>query len=203
MTDGWAAPVHAHPVLYRAGRKTVVCAKSGTHAWLLLTDARTRLPLGLEPCDDDVVSVAFRVDGYMPPKKDGANSMWGKAGARTLLKALRTSAAEAMAGREPFDEPVELELTVRTGTVKATELWARRSGGDLDNFITGVCDGLQAAYPGWRMSEEWADVREAAQPDRPLVFTDDSWVRRIVAEAVTGEVGYEVRVRPLHQAASR
>ena len=97
-----------------------------------------------------VVSVAFRVDGYVPPKKDGANSMWGKEDARTLLKALRIAAAEAMAGRKPFDEPVELELTVWTDSIDATELWARRAGGDLDNFITGVCDGLQAAHWGWK-----------------------------------------------------
>jgi hypothetical protein len=144
------------------------------------------------------VPVVIRVDGLLPPKKDGANSMWGKANVRPLLKALRLAAAEAMGGRDPFDEPVELSLTVRTGaTTEAPELWARRSGGDLDNFITGVCDGLQAAYAGWRTSEEWADVPDAAQPDRPLVFTDDSWVRRIVAEAVPGDLGYEVQVRPL------
>jgi len=149
------------------------------------------------------VSVVIRVDGYVPPKKDGANSMWGKANMRPLLKALRSAAAEAMAGRDPFDEPLELTLTVRTGAMEPTDLWARRSGGDLDNFITGVCDGLQAAYPGWKASEEWADLPDAAQPDRPLVFTDDSWVRRIVAEAVPGDVGYEVRVQPLSRPETR
>jgi hypothetical protein len=121
--------------------------------------------------------------------------MWGQANVRPLLKALRAAAAEAMAGRDPYDEPVELMLTVRTGSQQAGDIWARRSAGDLDNFITGVCDGLQA-YQGWKTSDEWADLLDAARPDRPLVFTDDSWVRRIVAEVVPGDVGYEVRVQP-------
>jgi hypothetical protein len=143
------------------------------------------------------VSIVIRVDGYAPPKKDGANSMWGKSRVQPLLKALRMAAAEAMGAREPFDEPVELHLIVRTGTSEPTDLWSRRSAGDLDNFVTGVCDGLQAAHSGWQTSDDWVDVPDAAQPDRPIVFTNDSWVRRIVAEIVPGDAGYEVRVRPL------
>lgn len=76
----------------------------------------------------------------------------------------------------------------------------RRQHGDLDNFIAGVCDGLQAADPRGIDEESWTDLPPEADPVRPVAFTDDSWIRRIEAElldAADGELVYEVDVAPL------
>ena len=43
------------------------------------------------------MKLAFEVDG-LPPKKDGANSMWGKGVAREPLKLLREGALDALQG---------------------------------------------------------------------------------------------------------
>lgn len=143
-----------------------------------------------------MVGAPFSVDGTLPPKKDGASSMWNKAAVQPLVKALRCAAAEAFAGRAPYDEPVELRVAIRSTRDLAGDLWQRRAGGDLDNYITGICDGLQAAHVGSTRPDEWTDLAEAARPDHPIAFTDDSWIQRIVAEFVRGEPGYDVTVAP-------
>jgi hypothetical protein len=87
----------------------------------------------------------------IPPKKDGANSMWGKKAEIARLKALRTSAYKSLGGRLPAGGRMELELRV----------YAQTSAGDLDNFVTGVCDGLMAAHPRTPIrDEDWSDVPE-------------------------------------------
>jgi hypothetical protein len=129
----------------------------------------------------------------LPPKKDGANSMWAKNVEVRRLKALRMAALAAIADRPgfPLTVPVELEFTV----------WAQPRAGDLDNFLTGICDGLMAKHPraAWK-PEVWLDVPPAAAPDQALVLADDRLVARIVAErlepAGAGE-RYRLRLRPL------
>ena len=145
----------------------------------------------------------FRVGGRMPPKKDGAASMWRKPAGIEQLKALRRAAVEAMAGREPWDQPVVLRLRVHVPAPKGEPaLWTRREHGDLDNFVTGVCDGLQAADPRAFEDTSWTDVPTDERPHRPIAYTDDSWIRRIEAELVSSESGdlsYEVAVEPLRE----
>ena len=97
----------------------------------------------------------------------------------------------------PIDEPIALRLRVRLPRTGDT-VWERRSYGDLDNFITGVCDALQKG--NLSSEDDWADLEPAAHPTCALVFTDDSWVRRIEAEIVPAhpdDVGYVVAVAPL------
>jgi hypothetical protein len=118
--------------------------------------------------------------------------MWSSSVARSQLVALRCEAARAMGGREPFDEPVALTLQVRA----PDELPERRGQGELYGFITGVCDGLQAART-LVSDDAWQDLPVAAQPGSHIAFTDDSWVRRIVAEVVPGVLGYDVVIERL------
>ena len=81
-------------------------------------------------------SVSFNVEG-LPPRKGGANSMWGKKNEDVLrLIKLRNKAVKAMGGGKPFAHEISLHLDVRVKDAKA---------GDLDTFVAGVCDGLQAA----------------------------------------------------------
>jgi len=84
--------------------------------------------------------ISFQVQD-IPPKKDGANSMWGKQTEIPRLISLRSSALKAMDGRNPFNHNITLKLKFHCPINKIFRV------GDLDNFITGVCDGLQAADP--------------------------------------------------------
>ncbi len=60
---------------------------------------------------------------------------------------------------------------------------AKRTDGDLDNFITGVCDGLMAADPRARIDpKHWQDVPPEIRPDRPIAFIDDGIVAAVEAE---------------------
>jgi hypothetical protein len=126
----------------------------------------------------------------LPPKKDGANSMWRKPSEVPRIKALRLAAINALGHR---DRPVpkgEVRLMLR--------LHAPRSAGDLDNFITGVCDGLMGCNQRTPVVlGDWADVPESARPYRALVYIDDGCVTRIEAERLppgSRGIRYELRL---------
>ncbi len=124
--------------------------------------------------------VRFHVLG-LPPKKDGANSMWNKRSEFQRLRALRVEALHAMQGHPLRDSPLRLVLHV----------YAAPAAGDLDNFITGVCDGLMAATPDATIDPRWADLPEAVQPAQAIAFTNDKWVTKIEAERVPLATGGE------------
>jgi len=112
------------------------------------------------------------VDG-LPPKKDGANSMWRKGSELARLKALRLGAAEAMSGSKPCSSRVELRLV----------LHCDKQEGDLDSFVAGICDGLMAAHPLTPIDDSsWSDLPVAARPSEAIAFQDDAIVERIDAE---------------------
>lgn len=118
------------------------------------------------------MKVTFTIDG-VPPKKDGANSMWRKPAELSRLKAFRIAACAALDGRTPPDGPVS--LTVR--------IYAPVGAGDLDNFATGICDALMAVHPRVPVDPSlWAELPDAAKPDRAIAFRDDSVVSRLVLE---------------------
>ena len=130
-----------------------------------------------------------RVDG-VPPKKDGANSMWRKGTELRRLKALRVAALKARL--EAGDVPPHDGVTIRL------RLFASPAEGDLDNFITGICDGLMAAHPSTPIDPAlWSDVPPDARPDESILLRDDSLVRRIEAERLpltSGGTRYELDV---------
>jgi len=70
--------------------------------------------------------------------------------------------------------------------------------GDLDNFITGVCDGLQAADPRAGGKTIW--VKEAPpeiQPNECIAIKDDCYVVQIQAEKVgddSDHYWYEIEI---------
>ena len=118
------------------------------------------------------MKIAFTVQG-VPPKKDGANSMWRKQAEVQRLKTLRIAACAALDGRIPPDGQVS--LTVR--------VYAPPSAGDLDNFATGICDALMAAHPRVPVDPSlWDELPDAAKPDRAIAFRDDSIVSLILIE---------------------
>lgn len=134
------------------------------------------------------MKVEFSVQGTLPPKKDGSSSMWGKASEVERVLALRRAAFSALDGRPPLRSKIKLSLCVhlpRNG----------RDVGDLDNFITGICDGLMAAdiksKVGW-----WDNLAgDPIHPTRVVAIVDDFEVVGIQAEKVIGqatEPWYEV-----------
>lgn len=111
----------------------------------------------------------------VPPKKDGANSMWRKRSELSRLKALRLAAVKAI---EENGQPI------RSGEARLVlRVYAPAGAGDLDNFITGVCDSLMAADSRTPIDPLlWDELPEAARPDRPIVFVDDACITKIHAE---------------------
>ena len=116
----------------------------------------------------------FRVEG-LPPKKDGAYSMWNKPSEVERLRRLRSAAAQSFGGDPPLSRNIKLTLRAHIGPVNT------RSIGDLDNFLTGICDGLQSAHVGTPFRLEF---EEAIHPSLQIGIADDVEVLRIDAEKI-------------------
>ena len=126
--------------------------------------------------------IRFRIEGELPPKKDGANSMWGKATEARRLIALRTGALKALRGQQPLSTNISLTLRVHVGPIND-----QRSG-DLDNYVTGVFDGLMAANPRSSIHPSFQDPKNAAvHPSICIAIIDDSEVISMAAEKLAGE----------------
>ncbi|MBN1754782.1 hypothetical protein JW877_01075 [bacterium] len=114
--------------------------------------------------------------------------MWGKAAEIPRLKALRSTVLEAFGGSSILLDNVELGLV----------LYADERAGDLDNFITGICDGLMAAHTRTPIFDtDWEDIPANAHPRLPIAFEDDSVVKKITAERVDPGIGgfrYELSI---------
>ena len=133
--------------------------------------------------------IGFRVDG-LPPKKHGEQSMWQLEVEARRLVALRRAAHQALAGAPPLKANIRLTLIIHVGPKND------RTTGDLDNFITGVCDGLMAADPKSKLNDIWSNPELGGiHPSRTLAITDDCEVLSIEARKVIGddkEPWYEV-----------
>ena len=126
----------------------------------------------------------------LPPKKDGAKSMWGKHTEAERLVKLRNAAYEALQGYQPFRSNTKVTLKAHVGPVND------RRTGDLDTFIAGVCDGLMATNYGGRLATLWDDFKSSGiYPTEPVAIEDDSQVVYIQAEKIvsdTDQPWYEV-----------
>ena len=131
----------------------------------------------------------FEVKG-LPPKKNGAQSMWGKLLEAKRLATLRQLALKVFKGDSPLQSNIKLTLRIHIGPKND------RSIGDLDTFVTGVCDGLMAAYPGGKLDPIWDDAKlKHIHPSKTIAIVDDSQVVSIQAEKIIGDTDqpwYEV-----------
>ncbi len=129
-----------------------------------------------------MTEISFRVTGDLPPKKDGANSMWGNPLEAERLVKLRKATLNALAGKQAFRRNIRLELEVYVGRTNS------RSVGDLDNFVTGICDGLMAAHPLAALDAMWTvDSMQDIHPRHTIAILDDSEVVSISAKKLTGK----------------
>src|SRR4030067_1441362 len=128
--------------------------------------------------------IAFRVEGNLPPKKDGASSVWAKPAQISRLIALRKAALQAIQGKSPLREDISLKLRI---CCPAESL---ASVGDLDNFVTGVCDGLMAAAPRIKRDPQWNSNQFASiNPEVAIAIVNDSEVLSIQAVKEPSEDG--------------
>ena len=144
--------------------------------------------------------IEFAVKGR-PPKKHGEKSMWARGDEAPFVVSLREKALEARlkAGLDDcFHSLLALELTV---FVPRSRL---ESVGDLDSFITGICDGLQAADPKvfpylHKIFQE--PGLEEIDPRYALLIDNDAKIVSITARKVTLDEGqemhYKVAVEPV------
>ena len=131
-------------------------------------------------------NIRFRVNGELPPKKDGATSMWGKPTEARRLIALRLAAHNALGGQRPFEIDIQLTLRVHVGPQND-----RRSG-DLDNYVTGVCDGLMAAAPASSVNQLFREPKASiVNPSKTVAIVDDSQIVKIEAVKLAGLGGGE------------
>jgi hypothetical protein len=121
----------------------------------------------------------FEVKG-LPPKKDGAQSMWGKRLESERLVALRQAALQALKEQPPLESNIKLTLKIHLPVND-------RSIGDLDTFVTGVCDGLMATPYGGKLDPIWDNKElENIHPTNTIAIDDDSQVVSIQAEKIIG-----------------
>ena len=136
--------------------------------------------------------ISFKVEGNLPPKKDGANSMWNKEAEAPRLVALRHQALEALDGQPPFSSEIRLIARVHIGSSNAGNT------SDLDNFITGICDGLMKADARANLHQLFSRPDNAVvHPRNVIAIDDDSQVIEIHAKKLTRESGddwYEVEI---------
>jgi len=143
--------------------------------------------------------IEFTVTDY-PPKKHGEKSMFAQSNEALRVVHLRERAYEARLQarfNKPFDCLVALELRVFVPESRLESI------GDLDSFIAGVCDGLQAADPKVLpyLDEALRELKEEAHPKHALLITNDAKVVSIMARKVplkeNKDAYYEVAVEPL------
>jgi hypothetical protein len=150
--------------------------------------------------------IEFTVEGR-PPKKHAEKSMWARDDEARFVVRLREKAFEARSKADLggcFSSLVSLELTVFAPKSRLESM------GDLDSFITGICDGLQAADPKVlsHLHKIFQDSeREKIHPRHALLIDNDAKVVSIVARKVALEEGqetyYKVAVEPVQAANAR
>jgi hypothetical protein len=123
------------------------------------------------------MSVTFKVDGKSP-KKDGSQSMWGKNSEALNIVNLREAAYKASqeTNQPLFTEHTRIELTMHINQNEIETI------GDLDNFITGVCDALQPADPRANLHKT---IQESPiSPLEPILYHTDAKVMKIHAKKI-------------------
>ena len=140
------------------------------------------------------MKIQFRVDDTPPRKygKEGALSMWGTSEAYRLAT-LRLAAYEKMNKlelKDYFRTYIKIELTMFVPLIELESI------GDLDNFISGICDGLQKAPCKATIHELFQDPiyeETKTHPRYTLLIENDSKVVNITASKMHFEEGCEVK----------
>jgi hypothetical protein len=136
------------------------------------------------------------VDG-LPPKKSKADSCWGNKSQAPLLYKLRLKLFEGRSNaglKECFHVPVKLELTIfgpNITQVKGTHNYI----GDLDSFVAGVFETLQASpnNPDAKIHQSLRDDSEDGKEigkSVPLIIENDALITSVTAKKIKSEKSY-------------
>ena len=71
------------------------------------------------------------------------------------MVALRQQSLEALDGRPSFSSEIRLKVRIHVGNSTAGNT------GDLDNFVTGICDGLMKADPRAKLHQLFSTPENA------------------------------------------
>jgi hypothetical protein len=126
-----------------------------------------------------------RIDG-LPPKKDGAKSMWNKRHEAERIARLRIAFCDEMKGAVPLTKNIQLDIHVHTN-----------EAGDLDNYITGICDGLMKTRCGSRLIAYWDEFEsKPVHPQNCVAIENDDRILSIRAiKEASGENWYSVELQ--------
>lgn len=136
--------------------------------------------------------IEFVVPGK-PPRKRGNQSIWKhpKESPRVALLREKSSEACKSKGLEGYfnDRRIKLEILIfapniiKRDYIQVGEDDPEKYVGDLDSFTTGICDSLKPVNPQVQPAEVFHG-REDIDPDKPIIFKDDSQVISIVAKKI-------------------
>ena len=127
--------------------------------------------------------IQFQVDDQLPPKKHGRKSMWNRKTEAGRLIVLREKALHKMRCQPLFTGNIRLTLNVHVGCQARVVVKAGEKGfGDLDNFVSGVCDGLMAAHPNVIPDPSLWPEESDIHPTKPIAFLDDAKITEINAK---------------------
>lgn len=116
--------------------------------------------------------------------------MWGKRSEQPRIQKLRRAARSALGSSGPLRTNISLELVIHVNKGNLSSV------GDLDNFVTGVCDGLMVANGArWQNHRHGEPEWDGIQPGETSAIEDDGQVVSITARKVadaTGEPWYTV-----------
>jgi len=94
------------------------------------------------------------------------------------------AALEAMQGAGPFHRNISIKLEINCPRERFAGV------GDLDNFVSGVGDGLMVASPRIRRDTRWmTDELASINPNLAIAIEDDSEVCSIMAMKETSHDG--------------
>lgn len=112
----------------------------------------------------------------IPPKKHGAKSMWDNKTESKRIVSLRKKLLENI--KEPIKGFLKLNLFLYVPKKKIESI------GDLDNFITGVCDSLQVSHFGINKFDEVFNKSENKDihPKKIYFIENDSKIISIIAK---------------------
>ena len=131
--------------------------------------------------------IEFSVENR-PPRKYRNNSLWSSDSEAPLVKKLRECAINARKNtglNEHFSCPVKIELIVYSSNIASIND-SYNYVGDLDAFVSGICESLQPADKQAHIHEIFV-VNEDSYPTKPILFLDDSQVIEINARKVKSE----------------
>ncbi len=133
-----------------------------------------------------------------PPKKHGEQSVWAQDVEAPRIVSLRKAALKARqeAGADKaFDSLVAMEVHVFMPRAQLESI------GDLDSFVAGVSDGLQAADAKVTPHKVLQELTGDAGPSQPLLITGAAKVvlilTRKMAFTESQEFRYEVAVEEI------